>query len=135
MFPGFTRSTQTMMDHSWWSYLRYDEGRDRPAVSWALVRRVAGYARPYRVQLVGTFADTRQRDGKDAVPGLPQRRHQALPAPSPVPCAMNEPEPHHFTPLMTHGLRVRMTARVPKPVESRQARLQGDFGIRTIGYG
>jgi ATP-binding cassette, subfamily B, bacterial len=31
----------------WWTYLRYDEQRDRPAVSWSLTRRVAGYARPY----------------------------------------------------------------------------------------
>src|SRR6266550_8628697 len=42
---------------------------------------------------------------------------------------------HHCTPLMTEGPRVGMTARVPKPPESRQARLRGDFGIRTIGYG
>ncbi len=31
----------------WWSYIRYDEEHDRPHVSWALLRRVAGYARPY----------------------------------------------------------------------------------------
>jgi ATP-binding cassette subfamily B protein len=31
----------------WWAYIRYDEERDRPEVSGALLRRVAGYARPY----------------------------------------------------------------------------------------
>src|SRR5579884_2385446 len=36
-----------MMDRGWWSYLRYDEQRDRPVVTRALLRRVLGYARPY----------------------------------------------------------------------------------------
>jgi len=31
----------------WGAYIRYDEERDRPHVSGALLRRVAGYARPY----------------------------------------------------------------------------------------
>jgi ATP-binding cassette subfamily B protein len=31
----------------WWSYIRYDEERDRPEVSRMLLRRVAAYARPY----------------------------------------------------------------------------------------
>src|SRR5438874_11190167 len=31
----------------WWSYIRYDAEQDRPKVSRALLRRVAGYARPY----------------------------------------------------------------------------------------
>ena len=32
---------------NWWSYVRYDEEQDRPEVSPALLRRVAGYGRPY----------------------------------------------------------------------------------------
>jgi len=36
----------------WWSFLRHDEQRDHPEVSWALIRRVAGYARPYGLQIV-----------------------------------------------------------------------------------
>ncbi|NQV06990.1 ABC transporter ATP-binding protein, partial [bacterium] len=32
----------------WWSYLRYDEERDRPTVDRALMRRVLAYAGPYR---------------------------------------------------------------------------------------
>jgi ATP-binding cassette subfamily B protein len=31
----------------WWSYIRYDEERDRPQVSRALLQRVSTYARPY----------------------------------------------------------------------------------------
>jgi ATP-binding cassette subfamily B protein len=34
-------------DGGWWSYLRYDEEHDRPSVSRLVLRRVAGYARPY----------------------------------------------------------------------------------------
>jgi ATP-binding cassette subfamily B protein len=70
-----------MMDHSWWSYLRYDEGRDRPAVSWALVRRVASYARPYRLQLAGTFATILAISALALVPPLLQRAliDEALP--------------------------------------------------------
>lgn len=38
------------MDHGsgWWSYIRHDPTQDKPQVSRALLRRVAGYARPYR---------------------------------------------------------------------------------------
>ncbi len=32
---------------NWWSFIRYDEEQDRPEVSRELLRRVAGYARPY----------------------------------------------------------------------------------------
>lgn len=43
-----------MMSHGsgWWSYIRYDENQDRPKVSRALLRRVAGYARPYTRRIV-----------------------------------------------------------------------------------
>jgi ATP-binding cassette subfamily B protein len=37
---------------NWWAFIRYDEERDRPHVSRALLRRVAGYARPYWVWAV-----------------------------------------------------------------------------------
>jgi ATP-binding cassette subfamily B protein len=36
----------------WWSYIRYDEERDRPEVSRTLLRRVADYARPYWLQAI-----------------------------------------------------------------------------------
>jgi ATP-binding cassette subfamily B protein len=37
----------------WWSYLRYDEERDRPQLSWALLRRVWEYAQPYQYKTGG----------------------------------------------------------------------------------
>ncbi len=40
----------------WWSYIRYDEAQDRPAISRAVLRRVGGYARPYRGRIVLMFA-------------------------------------------------------------------------------
>ncbi|MBN1641477.1 MAG: ABC transporter ATP-binding protein [Anaerolineae bacterium] len=36
----------------WRSYLRYDEEQDRPEISWALLKRVAHYARPYRFKVL-----------------------------------------------------------------------------------
>jgi ATP-binding cassette subfamily B protein len=40
----------------WWSYLRYDEERDRPSIDRALLRRVGAYARPYLGLLVMVLA-------------------------------------------------------------------------------
>ncbi len=40
----------------WWTYVRYDEERDRPKMSWALFRRVWGYAKPYRLKVLGLLA-------------------------------------------------------------------------------
>lgn len=37
----------------WWSYIRYDEKRDRPEISWALLRRVWEHAKPYRLKSIG----------------------------------------------------------------------------------
>ena len=36
-----------MHNGGWWSYIRYDEKQDKPSVSRDLLRRVAGYAKPY----------------------------------------------------------------------------------------
>src|SRR4051794_317036 len=35
----------------WWSYVRFDEERDRPQVSRQLLRRVLTYAKPYRFSI------------------------------------------------------------------------------------
>jgi ATP-binding cassette, subfamily B, bacterial len=35
----------------WWTYIGYDEKTDKPQVTWSLIRRVLGYARPYRVKI------------------------------------------------------------------------------------
>ncbi|MGI8586349.1 MAG: ABC transporter ATP-binding protein [Chloroflexia bacterium] len=37
-----------MDNMGWWSYIRYDEQQDKPTISMALLRRVGGYAAPYR---------------------------------------------------------------------------------------
>ena len=37
----------------WWTYVRFDQERDRPKISWALFRRVWGYARPYQLKVLG----------------------------------------------------------------------------------
>lgn len=36
----------------WWSYVRFDEERDQPIISRQLMRRVAEYAKPYRLLIV-----------------------------------------------------------------------------------
>ncbi len=36
-----------MRGSAWRSYINYDKERDRPQISWSLLKRVAGYARPY----------------------------------------------------------------------------------------
>jgi len=41
-----------MHGSSWWSFLRYNEKSDQPEVTMDLIRRVAGYARPYTLQIV-----------------------------------------------------------------------------------
>src|SRR5579884_2652092 len=65
----------------WWSYLRYDEQRDRPAVSWRLLRRVAGYARPYVGSIALMLLTILASAGLGLIPPLLQRAFidQALP--------------------------------------------------------
>jgi len=41
-----------MHNQGWWSYIKYDEERDRPTISLALLRRVAAYGRPYLARLL-----------------------------------------------------------------------------------
>src|SRR5215472_9037243 len=38
----------------WWRYIHYDT-ESRPQVTWRLIRRVLGYAKPYRIQLALTL--------------------------------------------------------------------------------
>ncbi|MFN0071803.1 MAG: ABC transporter ATP-binding protein [Chloroflexota bacterium] len=44
------------LDRGWWSYLSYDDQRDRPSVNRAVLRRVATYARPYAWRVVVMLA-------------------------------------------------------------------------------
>jgi ATP-binding cassette subfamily B protein len=40
-----------MHDGGWWAFIRYDAKQDRPDISWTLLRRAAGYGRPYAGRL------------------------------------------------------------------------------------
>jgi len=54
----------------WWSYLRYDEERDRPQVSLALLRRVWRYATPYRLKTLGLLITILIITGLSLIPPL-----------------------------------------------------------------
>jgi ATP-binding cassette subfamily B protein len=54
----------------WWSYLSYDEQRDRPQVTLALLRRVWGYAKPYRLKTLGLLATILVITGLSLIPPL-----------------------------------------------------------------
>src|SRR5687768_7365509 len=42
-----------MYGSGWWQFLSYDEEKDRPHLSWILLKRVWGYARPYQAKTFG----------------------------------------------------------------------------------
>ena len=54
----------------WWTYLRYDEERDRPEVSLALLKRVWSYAEPYRLKIVGLLLTILVITGLSLIPPL-----------------------------------------------------------------
>ena len=54
----------------WWSYIRYDEERDRPQLSWSLLKRVWGYATPYRLKTVGLLITIFVITGLSLIPPL-----------------------------------------------------------------
>lgn len=59
-----------MWHGGWWSYIRYDEERDRPQVSLALLRRVWRYAKPYRLKTVGLLITIFAITGLSLIPPL-----------------------------------------------------------------
>jgi ATP-binding cassette subfamily B protein len=54
----------------WWTYLRYDEERDRPQINKELLIRVWGYARPYRLKIAGLLVSIFAITGLGLVPPL-----------------------------------------------------------------
>ena len=54
----------------WWSYIRYDEERDRPQFSWALLRRVWHYAKPYWLKTIGLLTTILVITGLSLIPPL-----------------------------------------------------------------
>jgi ATP-binding cassette, subfamily B, bacterial len=70
-----------MIGGGWWSYIRYDEQQDRPAISRAVLLRVAGYGRPYAGRIALMLATILAITGLTLVPPLLMRAliDQALP--------------------------------------------------------
>jgi ATP-binding cassette subfamily B protein len=60
MFPGA----------GWWRFISYDEERDRPQLSWTLLRRVWQYARPYQYKTLGLLATILVITGLSLIPPL-----------------------------------------------------------------
>ena len=54
----------------WWSFIRYDEERDRPTISRDLLWRVWGYATPYRLKVVGLLVSILAITGLSLIPPL-----------------------------------------------------------------
>lgn len=71
------------MFHSggWWAYLSYDEKKDQPQISWALLWRVWGYAQPYRFKILGLLVTIFTITGLSLIPPLLYRDliDQAIP--------------------------------------------------------
>ncbi|GAB4434107.1 MAG: ABC transporter ATP-binding protein [Anaerolineae bacterium] len=54
----------------WWTFISYDEKKDQPQLSWALLRRVWGYAKPYRLKTLGLLITILVITGLSLIPPL-----------------------------------------------------------------
>jgi ATP-binding cassette subfamily B protein len=54
----------------WWTFLRYDEERDRPQINLTLLQRVWGYAQPYRLKTLGLLVTIFTITGLSLIPPL-----------------------------------------------------------------
>lgn len=61
---------QSGLGTGWWTYIKYDDKRDRPKLSGRLLRRVWQYARPYRWKIVGLLATIFAITGLGLIPPL-----------------------------------------------------------------
>jgi len=59
-----------MYSGGWWRYLSYDEEQDRPQLSWVLLKRVWGYARPYQYKTAGLLVTIFIITGLSLIPPL-----------------------------------------------------------------
>ncbi len=59
-----------MFHGGWWTFIRFDEERDRPRITWALLRRVWEYARPYQGRTLGLLLTIFAITGLSLVPPL-----------------------------------------------------------------
>lgn len=58
------------LDTGWWTYIKYDQDRDRPKMSWALLHRVWGYAKPYKLKVLGLLLTIFTISGLSLIPPL-----------------------------------------------------------------
>src|SRR5690349_7334859 len=67
---------------NWWTFVRFDEERDKPTISRQLIRRVGEYARPYRISIILMLVGILATSLIDLVPVLllQQLIDHALPA-------------------------------------------------------
>ena len=61
---------QSGLGTGWWTYIKYDDKRDRPKISSRLLRRVWLYARPYRWKILGLLATIFAITGLSLIPPL-----------------------------------------------------------------
>lgn len=61
---------QSGMGTGWWTYIKYDDKKDRPKLSNRLLRRVWSYARPYRWKILGLLATIFAITGLGLIPPL-----------------------------------------------------------------
>ena len=61
---------QSGLGTGWWTYIKYDDKRDRPKLSGTLLRRVWQYARPYRWKILGLLATIFAITGLSLIPPL-----------------------------------------------------------------
>ncbi len=54
----------------WWAYIRYDEARGKPHFSWALLKRVWQYAKPYQRKTAGLLITIFTITGFSLIPPL-----------------------------------------------------------------
>ncbi len=54
----------------WWAFISYDEKKDQPQLSWALLWRVWGYAKPYRLKILGLLVTIFAITGLSLIPPL-----------------------------------------------------------------
>ncbi|MBT8362513.1 MAG: ABC transporter ATP-binding protein, partial [Deltaproteobacteria bacterium] len=61
---------QSGLGTGWWTYIKYDDKRDRPKISSRLLRRVWLYARPYRWKILGLLVTIFAITGLSLIPPL-----------------------------------------------------------------
>src|SRR6266511_3621256 len=62
-----------MMNGGWWSYISYDDQAEQPSLDRSVLRRVAGYARPYTGRIVLMLLTILAITGLSLVPPLLMR--------------------------------------------------------------